>query len=177
MVFFLTIFMIFMGISLYLANTILGQWFDPRHAEIEVHRKLIELSMQIDSLVVEVDRKEKFIANFQNIVAGDGVIAAENRIEEEETEALKRLNQDIQVRNLPAIDSQFRKEFEEDDQVIYSLASNRTGELQDTYFFSPLAGIVSSPYNAKSGHFGVDIVSKPNEPVKCVADGTVVLSD
>src|SRR5690606_4605683 len=51
------------------------------------------------------------------------------------------------------------------------------GELQETYFFSPLSGIVSSPYNPKSEHFGVDVVAKKNEPVKCVSDGTVILSD
>ena len=166
-----------MGISLYLVNTILGQWFDPRHAEVEVNRKLIELSMQIDSLVLEVDRKEKFIANFQSIVEGDGVVNEENRIAEEESEALNKLNQDIQVRNLPAIDSQFRREFEEADQIVYKLTGSRSGELQESYFFSPISGIISSPYSAKAEHFGVDVVSKKNEPIKCVADGTVILSD
>ncbi len=31
-------------------------------------------------------------------------------------------------------------------------------------------------YDSKKGHYGVDIVAKTNEPVKCVADGTVVMS-
>lgn len=164
-----------MGISLYLVNTILAQWFDPRHAEVEVNRKLIELSMQIDSLVVEVDRKEQFIKNFQSILEGDGAIVPVNRTEG--SDPLEKLNVDIEVQDLKAVDHQFRKEFEEEDNFIYTIASKTSSELQEIYFFSPISGIVSSPYNAKSDHFGVDIVSKKNEPVKCVADGTVILSD
>ena len=166
-----------MGISLYLVHTILGQWFDPRHAEVEVNRKLIQLSMQIDSLTHEVDRKSQFIENFQAIVAGDGVIETPNRIVEEETGALEQLNVDTEITNLSDIDNQFRRSFEEEDQAIYTLTSRTNSELQEVYFFSPISGIVSSPYNLKNGHFGVDIVSKKNEPIKCVADGTVIMSD
>lgn len=176
-VFFLSIFIIFLGISLYLVSSILGQWFDPRHAEVEANRQLIALSMQVDSLVLEMDRKEKFIENFQNIVEGDGVVNAENRIAEQESDALDKLNRDTEIRNPSEIDSQFRKEFEEEDDAPYRLLSKNSGELQETYFFSPLNGIVSSPYNPKSEHFGVDVVAKKNEPVKCISDGTIILSD
>lgn len=176
-VFFLSIFIIFLGISLYLVSSILGQWFDPRHAEVEANRRLIALSMQVDSLVAEMDRKEKFIENFQNIVEGDGVVNAENRIAEQESDALDKLNRDTEIRNPSEIDSKFRKEFEEEDDALYSLVSRNSGELQETYFFSPLSGIVSSPYSPKSEHFGVDVVAKKNEPVKCISDGTVIMSD
>ena len=57
------------------------------------------------------------------------------------------------------------------------LDSYSSGELQEFFLFSPISGIVLSPYNVKSEHYGVDVVSKKNEPVKCVADGTVILSD
>lgn len=176
MVFFLSLFLIFMAISLYLVNTILGQWFDPRHAEVEANRKLIELSMQIDSLMIDVERKEQFIKNFQSILEGDPGAAA-NELVAEESASLQDLNQDIDIDELTAIDNQFRKEFEEEDPSIYNLVTSTSGALQETYFFSPISGIISSPYNAKSGHFGVDIVSKKNEPVKSIADGTVILSD
>ena len=43
-------------------------------------------------------------------------------------------------------------------------------------FFSPLAGIISAPYDPKIAHYGVDVVSKKNEPIKSVADGTVILA-
>jgi len=44
------------------------------------------------------------------------------------------------------------------------------------FFFSPITGFVSDKYDAKRGHFGVDVVTKANEPIKSIADGTVILS-
>ena len=42
---------------------------------------------------------------------------------------------------------------------------------------SPLpGGIISDRYNSKIGHYGLDIVAKKDEPVKCVSDGTVIFS-
>ncbi|MEM9983347.1 MAG: M23 family metallopeptidase, partial [Bacteroidota bacterium] len=37
-------------------------------------------------------------------------------------------------------------------------------------------GIVSEKYSSKAKHYGTDIVSKKNEPIKSVTDGTVILS-
>lgn len=176
-VFFLTIFMILMVISLYLTNTILSQWFDPRHAEMEANRKLINLSLAVDSLAEEVRMKDQFISNFQDIVNGSEPGIADNRIAENESKAIDKLNEDIELYNLPAIDSQFRREFEESGEVEVTLSSKFSGPLQEIFFFSPISGIVSSPYNIKSEHYGVDVVAKKNEPVKSVADGTVIFSD
>ena len=55
-------------------------------------------------------------------------------------------------------------------------ASASYGDLQEIFFFSPKVGFVSAPYNVREGHFGIDIVAKKNEPVKCVADGTVIMA-
>ena len=77
---------------------------------------------------------------------------------------------------LAASDSQFRKEFEQSEQSLITLTSGKYRELQETFFFSPITGFVSDHYDVKKGHFGVDIVAKTNEPVKCIADGTVLMA-
>ena len=48
--------------------------------------------------------------------------------------------------------------------------------LSEIFFFSPIDGIISAKYDAINQHYGVDIVAKRNEPVKCITDGTVILS-
>lgn len=44
------------------------------------------------------------------------------------------------------------------------------------HFFSPITGYVTDRFNAKIGHFGVDIVVKNDEPVRAMGDGTVIFS-
>jgi murein DD-endopeptidase MepM/ murein hydrolase activator NlpD len=75
-----------------------------------------------------------------------------------------------------ADDSLFRKEFEKSDLSLVTLTSGKYRELQETFFFSPITGFISDHYDLKKGHYGTDIVAKTNEPVKCIADGTVIIS-
>jgi len=173
-VFILTLMMVFMLISLILVKTLLAQWFDPEHQELEANRRLIRLSSAVDSLAIEVDRKDQFIDNLTQIIRGDDTVSFASTISNQQ---LNTLNRDIDLDNLPPIDSQFRKEFEEGGDILLDLETYSSSDLQEFFLFSPISGIVLSPYNAKNEHYGVDVVSKKNEPVKCVADGTVILSD
>ena len=165
--------MVFMLISLMLVKTLLAQWFDPEHAELEANKRLIMLSSAVDSLAYEVDLKDQFIDNLTMIIKGDDTVELADEIS---GQRLSTLNTEIDLDNLPPIDSQFRKEFEQ-GEVLIDLDSYGSGELQEFFLFSPISGIVLSPYNVRSEHYGVDVVSKKNEPVKCVADGTVIFSD
>ena len=63
------------------------------------------------------------------------------------------------------------------DLSLITLANVKNRDLRETFFFSPISGFISDHYNVKKSHFGVDVVSKSNEPVKCIADGTVIFSD
>ena len=160
--------------SLFLSKTLLAKWFDPKHAQMEANQRLYELALKVDSLALEVDRKDRFILNFQRILSGDtssGFV--------DPAQALKDDNQQVKAvgnMKLNASDSLFRKEFEQSEYSMVTLASGKYRELQEMFFFSPITGLISDKYDVKKGHFGVDVVAKANEPVKCVADGTVVMA-
>jgi murein DD-endopeptidase MepM/ murein hydrolase activator NlpD len=167
------LFSVIFVLSLFLSRTLLAKWFDPRHAQIEMNKQLIELREQFDSLAIEVDRKDQFILNFQRVLSGDTsnfkdpaqIMRGEN----------KPLAKASEVKLAPA-DSQFRKEFEKSDLSLITLTSVKYRELQETFFFSPITGFVSDHFDMKKGHYGVDIVAKTNEAVKNVADGTVLFA-
>jgi len=169
-------FIVFMVLSLYLSKTILAQWFDPRHAQLEFNKRLINLNLVVDSLAEEVDRKDQFIANIESIVSGEDINQAEV---DDKTEVIANQVGNENTANtgdLPPIDDEIRREFEESGLDLLTLNSDE-GELQEIFFFPPISGIISQAYDAQSSHLGVDIVSKKNEPVKAVADGTVIFSD
>jgi len=160
------------GISFVLATTVLKQWFDPRHAQLEMNRQLINLSITVDSLMNEVDRKEMFITNFQRIVAGDDSVI------EDFGDRLINTGQNANIttpseEQLAPIDSMFRREFESSGLGMLTISSSES-DLQEIFLFSPIEGIISDKFNARTQHFGIDVVAKQNEPVKSVADGTVL---
>src|SRR5690606_7227816 len=43
-------------------------------------------------------------------------------------------------------------------------------------FLPTLTVFISDRYNVKNGHYGVDVVARSNEPIKAIADGTVILA-
>ena len=166
-------FLIVVVASLFLVKTLLAQWFDPRHAQIEANKKLVELSIQVDSLAYEVAKKDLFINNFQRIVMGDSIEVSAQNIEPDNSESIVKRKMDNE--SLAQIDSQFREEFEQSGVSLISYG-NRRSDLHELFFYSPLTGFISDRYNVSEAHYGVDVVSKKNEPVKAVADGTVILS-
>jgi murein DD-endopeptidase MepM/ murein hydrolase activator NlpD len=161
------------AMSLFLVETVLEKWFDPKYEQMVLNQQLYGLALKVDSLALEVDRKDRFIANFQRVLSGDttGFHDPATLVSGEPEPLARPSNLQLQPR-----DSAFRKDFEKSDLSLISLANVKKQELHDAFFFSPLTGFISDRYNVKKGHYGVDIVTKSNEPVKCIADGTVLFS-
>jgi murein DD-endopeptidase MepM/ murein hydrolase activator NlpD len=168
-----TVFIIIFIFSLFLSKTLLAKWFDPRHEQMEQNKKLYTLALKVDSLALEIDRKDRFIQNFQRILSGDTSSGFVDPAKELKG-AIKPASA-VGNLKLAASDSLFRKEFERSEFSV-PLTSNKNHELQETFFFSPITGFISDKYDLKKAHFGVDIVAKTNEPVKCIADGTVMMA-
>jgi len=168
------LFIVVFLLSLFLSKTLLAKWFDPKHAQMVANKQLYELALRVDSLAMEVERKDNFIQNFQRILSGD---TSSGFVDPAQSLATQdRTVKAVGNMKPAADDSIFRREFEQSDLSIVTLASGKYRELQETFFFSPITGFISDHYDLQKGHYGVDIVAKTNEPVKCIADGTVIIS-
>jgi len=157
--------------SLYLSSTLMAQWFDPRHELIIMDRHLVDLVEKVDSLENQMRIKDKFIANVQRVLIGE--VSSDDSIFMSENSSL--VNKSIEP--IPAIDSQFRKDFEESELTFLTVRNPISRDLEGQYFYSPIEGMVTTVFNIREEHYGIDIVSKSNEPVKSVADGTVIFGD
>jgi len=169
------IFLMLSGLSFYLATTVLGQWFDPRQAEMEANRQVIQLSQSVDSLMTEVAIKDQFIQNFKRVLSGND--STMQQVEGGMIDSEVNANGIGQRPTVDPIDEEFRREFEQEGVELLSVRSDYSGELQDFYFFQPIDNsIVSDGFNAQVGHYGIDLVAKKDEPIKAVADGTVIFA-
>ena len=157
--------------SLYLSSTLMAQWFDPRHELIIMDRNLIDLVEKVDSLENEMKKKDQFIANIQRVLIGE-INADDSSFNNNEIATISS-----SIEPIPAIDSQFRKDFEASEMTFLSVSNSMSQDLEGQYFYSPIEGVVTTEFNIKEEHYGIDIVSKSNEPVKSVAEGTVIFAD
>lgn len=166
-------FLLAMAFSVYLVTVVLEEWLDPRFAMMQSNRQLVDLTMKIDSLEYEIALKDQYMTNIRKIIGGE-VTTAET-MEDFDENTLS--NPEVGFReSIQPIDSQFRAEFEQQDIGVLTYQTSRSDEFRELFLFTPMEGMVTDEFNPKSDHYGVDIVAKENEPVKCAADGVVIFS-
>lgn len=167
------VFLILTAMSYLLATTVLSRWADPRQQAIETKKALRTMNFQIDSLTQMTESNARFMGNLQNIMEGK-LQSVEDVVNAAGNSAVK--SDSVNLDTTSPIDSVFRKEFEESDYDALVRQNNTKEALQQIYFFPPVKGILSDVFNVRKRHYGVDIVAKKDEPIKSVADGTVILA-
>jgi murein DD-endopeptidase MepM/ murein hydrolase activator NlpD len=162
-------------ISLVLTRTILRQWFDPVYMETENTAKILMLSDIVDSLSVAVSQKDAYLANIQGIISGNGVLDKEVL---EDSSANKPDSGNSKAADFRPSEATLSilDEFKS-TPVEYSNPMEISGNsFAEAFFFTPIKGVLTAVFAPQEDHFGVDIVAKENEPVKAIADGTVILA-
>ena len=73
-------------------------------------------------------------------------------------------------------DSLLRERIEEEERFNFIDNTEQQKTIESMVFFKPINGIITQGFNRHEKHYGVDLVSKENEVIKCVFDGVVVFS-
>ena len=163
-------FLLVLALSFYLVNTVLAQWFDPRFAERETRKDLVEMSISLDSLEAELESRDRFIMDLRMVLDGGNPEAGDSINVTTEGQVQLTDNQSTRL-----VDSLFKSEFETGGDFLLN-ASLENFELREIYFFSPISGFISAAFDPRNGHYGIDVVAKKDEPVRCIADGTVIFA-
>lgn len=164
------VFLLVLSLAFYLVNTVLKQWFDPRYTAQQNRIELIEMRQSLDSLETELDERDNYIQNIKRILSGEEQepMGEQDKAPAKETEPNERYAQ---------IDSSFKSEFETGGDFLLT-AVNDNLELREVYFFSPVNGYnISAPFDPLNEHYGIDVLSKKDETIKSIADGTVIFAD
>jgi len=161
--------------SVLIAFTPLREYI-PGYTNVSLKKDLYELQIKTDSIEKDLVRKDLFIANLKRIVSGEDLI--DDRALPRDTTTSYN---DIKLTRSQE-DSLLRDEIE--NQSKYSLHQIESAEkgpqrrltLGNMLFFTPIKGVVTNEFDADRQHFGIDIVSKKDEAIKSVLNGTVIFS-
>ncbi len=144
----------------------------PGYTDTETKHKVAKLVFETDSLQKALSDRESYYKNMLNIM--------NDNIDERDTIVvpIDKKTSDAQLDKKYELDDKFKKDFEEMTKDNYSVEDGdaKTPSIENLSFFSPVTGIVSNAFDYTNDHYAVDVVTKPNEPVKSVLDGRVVIS-
>jgi len=145
----------------------------PGYTDVNIRRNLVQIARKADSLDYQLNANDVYLSRLVNVLNGN-----------EDTASLVRQERDpLRYDTIRALvrseeDSLLRLEMEAVDryQLTETFDKPFSTGVGSTAFFTPLKGTVTTKFNALQKHYGIDIVSGPNEVIKSALDGTVILS-
>jgi murein DD-endopeptidase MepM/ murein hydrolase activator NlpD len=126
---------------------------------------------RLDSLELEMQKRDAYFENIRRIISGEQPEQFSNPRDtavKKENLTFQRSKEDSVLRNMIESDKPYTLLVEDKRKTKTSLFN--------VLFFSPVKGMVTSSYNPADGHYGTDVVAAPNEVVKAVLGGTVILA-
>jgi len=171
----LTIILIFLT-SILIAFTPLREYI-PGYTSVGLTKKLYILQRRTDSIERDLVKKERFIQNLKDVINGKDLTENQPLVKD----TLNRYSNIKITRSRE--DSLLRMDVESQTKYnLYKMESKeavnqKKSSVGSVLFFTPLKGIITNEFDPAQKHYGVDIVSKQNEAVKSVLDGTVIFSN
>lgn len=146
----------------------------------ETARQLYDLKYQVDSLTDEYNRQNNFLDNLSKILGEDVQYMKDDTpltidSSKPKKDKIVATKDSINIDYMDKAELRLREELEQGEQFLASY-SRTNQSLKDLLLFSPIKGIVSEGYNISNNHYGVDIVAEKDEPIKAIAEGTVIVS-
>ena len=168
----LTIFLIFITTYI-IAFTPLREYI-PGYADVGMKRKLISLSYETDSLERKLSAQNLYVQNLNAVI--NGTLPFEKL--RDTSAAIARYDSISRLQKSES-DSILRQQVEATGRFDLALDANTMNNsgIAAFAFFTPIKGTVTSKFNSKQKHYGIDIVAGANEVIKSTLDGTVVFSD
>ena len=160
------VFFCFFSAILLITTTPLTEYV-PGKATSEVQQELMALTIKSDSLLNALQAQQIYLENLRNIINGDKLVSPKITTLTENPESDISFEKSIE-------DSLLRVAVESEDKGSIQSNNNKKNEL--LMFFAPIKGVLTDGFNAKTKHFGIDLVAKEKTRILAVLEGTVIIS-
>lgn len=141
----------------------------PGYTDSNFNVEILETRLKVDSLLEVSRQKDRYVNDLKVILTGGTL----NNF----ADTVKR---DIQEANLnysqTEVEEDLRQKISEQDRYNLTIEENNNAQKRGFLLFNPVNGTVTNSFNAKAGHFGVDLAAPKEDPVKAVLDGTVIMA-
>ena len=157
----------FLAAILLFTTTPLAEYV-PGKSSSEVQRELAYFSLKSDSLLSVLRAQDVYLKNIKNIISGDELVTPKTSELNNNYKAEISFEKSVE-------DSFLRVRVESEEKGVIQANNKKTNEV--LLLFPPINGVIIERFDAKTKHFGIDLVAKEKTRVSAVLSGTVVISD
>ena len=139
----------------------------PGYLDSEIRQAMIDNALKVDSLQYQLYTQSQYLNNVNAILRGDMKVDEIQEMDSITDNSGINLEKSKQT-------EEFIRSYEEEER--YNLNAPQSTQLlpDNIYFYKPVKGFISSTFNLREKHFGIDIAAKPKESVLATMKGTVV---
>lgn len=165
-------------IILAIAFTPLRKFIPGYSNSIEETTMIMDAQERLKTLEDELDAQTAYVENLQKVIKGEVITEEDvkNNTEQKTVDSVGEIDQtERQI--------QLHEELKLEDVGEKAKAPKKVNfvskdvPLEQLFFSPPVNGQISADFNPAQNHFGIDVLSPKNTPVKAAADGYVFLSD
>lgn len=161
------VFLTFLLITILIFTTPISRYL-PGYGESGNRAKIIQNSIQADSLLQQITLQAGYLNIIKDIVNGDIKTDSVLSLDSAELDKKAKLMLEKSTK-----EKEFVEKFESEEK--YNLASIDTKPNENMYvFFRPTRGVISGSFNMAEQQYGIYLITSPNESVVSVLGGTVV---
>ncbi len=145
----------------------------PGYPDAEMTQNIHSNAIRLDSLEYQLGIKDQYIKNLALIMSGGEPVSFEA------SGSGTPVNPENIHDTRSKADSLLRLEVEVQQRYNLSLLSSEpvADKLSDLYFYPPVCGMITSHFNSRLRHYGVDVAASGDLMVKATLDGTVLMAD
>jgi len=161
------VFLTFIILTILIFTTPISRYL-PGYGDSGNRSKIIQSSMQADSLVKQIELQRGYVDILKGIITGkikpDSIASLDSVELKEKARVFLEKSEN---------EKDFIKKYEEEEK--YNLASIDAKPNENMYvFFRPTRGVISTSFNLAEHQFGINLITSSNESVVSVLGGTVV---
>ena len=147
--------------------------FIPGYPDQHQRRQLTQNALRIDSLIEEVQKRDRFLYSIQMVLRGEELDTTSLAVANGDVKG----NYDTTMLGVSQEEAGFREVMEREERYNLSLGQVSSSNDDFYHFFPPINGIVTNHFDEGTRHYGVDLVAKQNSNVLSVLDGVVIFTD
>lgn len=151
------------------------KYFIPGFGDYNYKSKIVTLQFEADSIEKALYERSVWLENYSNVLQGN----IDTTVTKPET---GKVNKDsLKITGISQDMMDLQKEVEEEDNFSLSYKfdekAQQINELKQMHFIAPVQGYITEDYNPQKEHFGLDIVTTKDAPVKAVLNGKVISTE
>ncbi|MBP5336842.1 MAG: M23 family metallopeptidase [Bacteroidales bacterium] len=143
----------------------------PGYPNAHSRREAVANAIKIDSLENAVSRWNLYAESLSRVLTGEQTVDFDSLVHAGTARYLSNKDPEELARR----DSLFREAVQKEEQFGVGASAERELPLEGMHFFTPLKGVVATPYDRVS-HPAIDVAAPTGSVVGAVLDGTVIFT-